>query len=251
MRVYTYYENIDHPKQRELLDLWCQSWKQNGFNPIVLSRKHVVKSEYAQEFVQSIHKIHKHIMDVPCRKYGLTCYNRWLAYSETIPDSSFVCDYDVINLSFTPDQARLMLERENRMTFHHGTTPCLVSANAQQCLKFCKDIVSISLKNMHLLRRTIGPHYNDQEFLMYNRSDIFNQPVYHMDTQPHDSRIVADYTHSPIDLSRRLIHMSHYFCDQARQRVDSKHIDIDTCRLHFTNQLLNTKLDLFHQPVPK
>ena len=33
MKIYTYYQNINHPSQNELIDLWKISWSRKGYEP--------------------------------------------------------------------------------------------------------------------------------------------------------------------------------------------------------------------------
>ena len=61
MKIYTYYEDVGFRSQLELIELWKQSWSNNGFEPIVLSREDAKRSELYQEYYDFVQKIHKNI----------------------------------------------------------------------------------------------------------------------------------------------------------------------------------------------
>ena len=46
MKIYTYYQNINHSKQSELIDLWKISWSRHGYEPIVLTLDNAKKHSY-------------------------------------------------------------------------------------------------------------------------------------------------------------------------------------------------------------
>jgi len=251
MNILTYYETIGHEYQDKLLELWKKSWAARGFNPIVLTRDDVKMDPYFNEFTDGLHSVHQTIMEAPVRPYGLTCYYRWLAYARVINEVNLVCDYDVINFNFTIAEAKQLLhDNRDSLTFYHGPTPCIASGNKHHFHKFCKDIVEISNKNIDLLKSTIGPHYNDQEFITYNRSDLFHQPGYKMVTDHHENRIVYDYVHDMSILSKKTVHVSHSTVDRARRQVGSHDANINWARCVFITQALHT-LQLFDKPVPE
>lgn len=249
MNILTYHDDIGKPKQAQLIKMWEQTWKSQGFNPIVLSRNDVKDDAYFNEFTEQLHYIHNEILECPVKPYGLTCYYRWLAYARVMNEPGFVCDHDIINFNFPVDYAREVLN-ENRdvLKFYHGTTPCFVSGPPNMFRKFCKDIIDITKKNLHLLRSTIGPHYNDQEFITYNRTDIFNQRSYVMETCHHEHRLVYDYVHAPHILNKSLIHMSHASIDEQTRDKRVDNMNIETARCIVIKNLLNLK-DTFTTPI--
>lgn len=254
MHVFTYYdESVGHPGQLQLIELWKRSWSEMGFTPVVLTRSHAEDHSYFKEYTSQIDQIHKKIMyGIPVRKYGLSCYHRWLAYAKhgSLHCCSLTCDYDVINLSLSVDEARKHLEKYGKkVVFHHGTTPCLVSGQRDLFEFFCKEIVRISNKNINLLKNTVHPHYNDQEFVQFNRSDLLlgpNQNKFQMDTSLAHERIIGDYEHTLHDLSKKLIHFSHYFCDQARIKLNKSEMPIDDVRIKIVSKILDFDKNFFN-----
>ena len=123
MKIYTYYENINFKQQDELVELWKESWTNNGFDPIVLSLEDAKKSEYYDEFVYQLKALSHEVTGHPLTNYGLSCYLRWLAYSTQEETESFlVSDYDIINKQFTPVKLN---EPKDRLCFMDGKCPCL------------------------------------------------------------------------------------------------------------------------------
>ena len=43
MKIYTYYEEINFPQQKEMLELWRESWSKMGFETIVLGEEDAKK----------------------------------------------------------------------------------------------------------------------------------------------------------------------------------------------------------------
>lgn len=253
MQVFTYYdESVGHPGQKELIDLWKKSWEKQGFQPVVLGRSHAENHVYFEDFTHELNEIHKSIMyGIPIRKYGLSCYHRWLAYARhgSVNYCTFTCDYDVINMSLTVDEARANLESfGDSVVFHHGTTPCLVSGRRELFESLCKEIVKISKQNIHLLKNTIHPHYNDQEFVQFNRSDLFlgeNENKFKMNTNLAHEKIIGDYEHNLHDFSKKLIHFSHYFCDMARIKLGKAEMPIDDVRLKIISKIMSFDKSFF------
>lgn len=54
MKIYTYYEDIDHPDQEKMLELWSLSWENAGFNPIILTKDDAQKHDFYKSFVEQI-----------------------------------------------------------------------------------------------------------------------------------------------------------------------------------------------------
>lgn len=247
MQVFTYYDaDVGHPGQKELIELWKKSWAKMGFNPVVLEKCHAQEHIYYEDFTKALDEIHKGIMyGIPIRKYGLSCYHRWLAYARhgTKNFCTFTCDYDVINMSLSVDEAKKHLEACGQtVTFHHGTTPCLVSGKRDLFQHFCKEIIRISKKNIDLLKNTVHPHYNDQEFVQLNRSDLFlgkNQEKFKIQTGLAHERIIGDYDHTIHDFSKKIIHFSHYFCDMARHKLGKPDTPIDEVRIKIISKILD------------
>ena len=53
MRIYTYYDNIDgfdDSTELELIKVWEQSWSNQGYKPIVLTKSDAVSHSFYNEF---------------------------------------------------------------------------------------------------------------------------------------------------------------------------------------------------------
>ena len=99
MKIYTYYEEINFPQQKEMLELWRESWSKMGFETIVLGEEDAKKSPDYDLFVRKMQFIFNEITGQELSSYGLSCFVRWLAYStvENKQEKFLVSDYDVIN----------------------------------------------------------------------------------------------------------------------------------------------------------
>jgi len=65
MKIYTYYQNINHGPQNELIDLWKISWSNHGYEPIVLNlqdakRKHEPNHPPSNYFLKLLELICQH-----------------------------------------------------------------------------------------------------------------------------------------------------------------------------------------------
>jgi hypothetical protein len=174
MKIYTYYENINFKNQDELIKLWKESWEVNGFDAIVLSLEDSKKNPYYDEFVNKIKQIHLDITGNDIKRYGLSCYLRWLAYSNQSGVEPFlVSDYDVINRNFSIVQIN---EPYNELSFMDRYCPCLAYGTSENFLSFCKDIISYTISNKEIIKDAYQAekftNYHDQEFLVLNHEQL-------------------------------------------------------------------------------
>jgi len=97
MNIYTYYEDVGFPKPEGLLKLWTESWKRQGWTPIILDREKAMQSSrfkrvlYAANVLPTVNE----------RAYEIASYVRYCAM-ETI-GGGFLVDYDCINYSLKPE----------------------------------------------------------------------------------------------------------------------------------------------------
>ena len=144
-KIYTYFEELGEEDQTEILNLWKQSWEQNGFEAIILNQRDAERSPYYNEFKQSVERIHIDISGSRLSQYGLSCYLRWLAYStQDESESFFVSDYDVVNRYLSINDIK---EPTDKITFLDRYCPCFALGTKEQFLSFCKDIVLYSDQN--------------------------------------------------------------------------------------------------------
>lgn len=169
-KIYTYFEELGGEDQTEILNLWKQSWEQNGFEAIILNKSNAESSPYYEEFLGGVEKIHMDICGNRLSKYGLSCYLRWLAYStQEESESFFVSDYDVVNRCLSPGDIN---EPIDKITFLDRYCPCFAIGTKNQFLSFCKDIVLYSNQNKQFLKKEYKrkgyTSYHDQDFLSLN-----------------------------------------------------------------------------------
>ena len=169
-KIYTYFDESADENEIELLNLWKGSWQKNGFETIVLNEGDAKKSSYYDEFVGEIKKIHMDVCGSEISNRSLSGYLRWLAYStQEENESFFVSDLDVVNRSMSVSEIKAP---KDKITFLNVYDPCLVYANKDQFLSFCKDIVSVSVENKQFIKDKELDYYHDTDFLWLNRKTI-------------------------------------------------------------------------------
>lgn len=99
-RVHTYFAPVEsadgRAEQERLLALWASSWREQGWEPVVLTeddaRKHPSYDSLKAKFAQ--------MSTVNPSVYEMACWLRWVAMACR---GGVLTDYDTINLGFTPD----------------------------------------------------------------------------------------------------------------------------------------------------
>lgn len=165
MKIYTYYEDIQFLNQEKLIDVWESSWKNQGFDPIVLTRADAEKNSLFKEFEIKMQKLHTEIMGKPLRGYGMSCYYRWLAYGAlNDKDAFYVSDYDVINRSWHP------IEPINSLHMMERNCPSIASGTTKQMQDLSELFLSLTEDRLSYLKsqRENMHWYHDQEFFTYN-----------------------------------------------------------------------------------
>lgn len=199
MKIYTYYEEINHRKQTDLIKLWKASWEKKGFEAIVLSRSDAEAHSYYDHFIKCMSEIYTMFTGKQIGIYGLSCWVRWLAYA-TQPDGDvYTSDYDVINNNFKPK------EIDPKIHSMGGHSPCFVSGTPAQFTELCHLMVSLSYK-LYDKRGAVG-HYHDQEFFAYNRQQVKFKELIKI-TGPMDKHRVVDCM-IPGKKLKPAIHLSH------------------------------------------
>lgn len=117
--VYTYYDPIEPGKsrhtpesQRDLIEVWRESWEKRGWSPVVLSRRTADEHPQAEYF-------RKQFLKLPTQ-YGydhqMTSFMRWVAM--VVVGGGLMVDYDVINYSFLPQPFM-----DDRLVIYADTPP--------------------------------------------------------------------------------------------------------------------------------
>ena len=96
MNIYTYYDEVLE-NQIEIIEIWKESWRKNGWNPIVLDQQSINCSDVEIEYLENLPSVNP-------KKYEMACFLRWNAMSNI--GGGWMCDYDVINLGFSPDDSK-------------------------------------------------------------------------------------------------------------------------------------------------
>lgn len=161
MKIYTYYQNINHSSQNELIDLWKISWSRQGYEPIVLSLEDAKKHSYFETLNTEMRRIFKEITNKEIGEYGMSCWFRWLAYATQNEEKFYVSDYDAINVNF------LLTEPNDKLHLMDNHCPFLASGTPTQFEKLCEAFVEVSDERMTILKQQ-AEHYHDQEFFQYN-----------------------------------------------------------------------------------
>jgi hypothetical protein len=164
MKIYTYYQNINHDKQPELIDLWKISWSNHGYEPIVLNLEDAKKHSYFETLNTEMRRIFKEITNKQIGEYGMSCWFRWLAYATQADEKFYVSDYDAINLNFPITQP------SNKLHLMDNACPFFASGTPIQFENLCRAFVEVSNERIDILKQQ-ADHYHDQEFFQYNFMD--------------------------------------------------------------------------------
>ena len=161
MKIYTYYQDINHSSQNELIHLWKISWSRQGYEPIVLDLEDAKKHPYFETMNSEMRRIFAEITGRQITEYGMSCWFRWLAYAMQKEDSFYVSDYDAINANFK------LTQPHNKLHLMDADCPFLASGTPKQFSNLCKAFVDISNNRIKALQEQAN-HYHDQEFFQYN-----------------------------------------------------------------------------------
>lgn len=219
----TLYEKIkgknskEHRFQKEILNLWKKSWRNNGFQTIVLTEKDFSNSDAYKDFCYRMEVVNKEIYKQLqpnifknrdfLWNYSISCWKRWFLFSELNLEEPFYCgDYDVINNSLTPDNCHI----SDRMTLLDGICPCWASGTSKQFRTFCDLAAHLSEKNISKIKNffkkeKIYTFYTDLRFCQINYKE--EEFVENFDVT-HDKKFLNG-TH--VNYNSKLIHFSHHF----------------------------------------
>lgn len=167
MKIYTYYQNINHSSQNELIYLWKISWSRHGFDPVVLNLEDAKKHPYFETLNREMRRIFKEITGKEIGEYGMSCWFRWLAYATQTDEKFYVSDYDAINVNFP------ITEPSDKLHLIDDCCPFFASGTPKQFENLCKAFVEVSNQRLEILKQQ-AKHYHDQEFFMYNFDSQFH-----------------------------------------------------------------------------
>ena len=207
MKIYTYYQNINHDRQPELIDLWKISWSRQGYEPIVLNLEDAKRHPYFDTLNTEMRRIFKEITNNEISEYGMSCWFRWLAYATQADEKFYVSDYDAINVNFP------ITEPSNTLHLMDAHVPCFASGTPTQFKNLCKAFVDVSNQRIDILKSQAN-HYHDQEFFDYNREELKNHHNIVM-TRDRD-KLLSPYIK---DHLTPIIHFSHFRCKTNSNRI--------------------------------
>lgn len=167
MKIYTYYQDINHPNQKELLELWKVSWSRYGYEPVVLNLEEAKKSPYFNTLDKGIRKFGIKLCNHQINDYGMSCWLRWLAYSTQVEEKFYVSDYDAINVNFS------LQEPVNKLHLMDNDCPFFASGSPRQFQNLCKAFIEITNEKLEILK-TQTNYRHDQEFFQYNLMAKYN-----------------------------------------------------------------------------
>lgn len=211
MKIYTYYDNIQHKYQKKLISLWELSWRNAGFIPIILSIKDAEQHVFYQTFITKIKDIYLQIIGKNIGPYGLSCYTRWLAYAAQEKEYFYVSDYDCINNGFTPKLY------SQKLYLMDADCPCFASGSPEQFENLCHLFIDLTLQRLEYIKSKANQMawYHDQEFCTYNLIGKYN-PDYKELLEQQNIQMTRDIENhiSPILIHRpnsaKVLHISHH-----------------------------------------
>lgn len=241
MKIYTYYEDINHPNQEKMLQLWQTSWSNAGFDPIVLTKKDAQNHNFYESFIEQIKKLHYEVMQKQISLYGLSCYVRWLAYATMPKEKFYVSDYDCINNGLKTE------EPCDKLHLMDNACPCFASGSPEQFDKLCYDFIAISSERIEDLKKLKDniPCYHDQEFFQYNFVETYNQKANEL-LEKYNILMTRDRINGvgPYKINQintcRVLHISHQNADNIK-KIDEKFKDYSTneTRIKIMERIVN------------
>lgn len=211
MKIYTYYHKLnDKYDHSEMVDLWKLSWERKGFEAIVLNQKDALTHPFYDEFTTRIKKLSKGIAGKDTSKYGMSCWERWLAYAnQKNADKFFVSDYDMINYNFNPKTP------PSNLSFYDEFCPCLASGNSKQFLKLCYNFIKLTKDNFDFLQKQTN-HFHDQEFFIYNGRKL--QEIDNV-TFTRSRPAIGEFFRGEINEKVQIYHIAHANTDFLRKKI--------------------------------
>jgi hypothetical protein len=196
MTVHTYHEPVEGMDRTEILELWAESWRRHGWEPVVHGRAEATAHPEAAAYELAIARL----PTVNPRAYEDACWRRWLVAAQV---GGFWCDDDLINVSFTAEEARDGMARHGLqarlLAWHDGAHP-----NAGLLL-------GMRVHFQELVDRVLAGRVGKLDVIngQPHTSDMYLWHELWRDGRTHDVRGVMDCYGKPGALHARLIHCSY------------------------------------------
>lgn len=168
--VHTYFSPLENAKgveeQNRLIDLWKQTWKAHGWEPVVLTEKDAEKHPRYAEWRAAFAKL----PTVNPPGYEMACWLRWVAMAQV---GGTLTDYDCMNFRFVPGD--VAQDGDNIVPIFKGV-PCAIVGTQKAYENAINRFISATdrfevdgkphVSDMHLIQKwswrceDIGREYN-------------------------------------------------------------------------------------------
>ncbi len=148
-----------------VLSLWKNSWRKNGWLPIVLTREDAKKHNLYEKILTKVIEF----PTVNPKQYEIACFMRWVAIAAI--GGGFMSDYDVINYHFLP------IDIPSEVTVYHSLNPGLVGGNGAA---FDDTLLSLILNNVTSANFKLVSdklHYSDMYLFLQFPSMFHHVPI--------------------------------------------------------------------------
>jgi hypothetical protein len=236
MKIYTYYEDINFNKQDELLELWKLSWSQQGFDPIVLTLEDALNAKMHDEYIDLVIRVHKKIGS-KIGGYWMAAQREIVAFT-TIDEPSFISDYDVMNINFSPPDYV-----DNLVHWRDGRCTCFASGGSSGWVDYInflyKNEEKITNGCKEIKLKTGRDQFGDQDFLVHTnvspnmKEKIKDIPF--LTYRDENSPVNAKQEHLDLINLPKTIHVSHD-CISSINIVNKKINNIEDMRFYIAKK---------------
>ena len=250
VKIYTYYENLgsdDQDIHNQLLDIWEQSWKRQGFYPVVLSIDDAKRSSLFNQYMDLVQEVHKSVRGGAglteknqTHKYWLST-QREIAAFHTIEEPSFISDYDVINKSFKFDH-----KLSSKLYWRDECCSCFASGDKHGWERYILFLLDQKTNIINWCKK----YYEDQDRRCFGDQD-FLEAVYHQnslsdvlkifDISRHYTKICRHY--DPEEQkdypNMEIYHLGHGSMWEGAHRLGYQHKDLNQYRLNMAKEIIN------------
>ena len=122
VKAYCYFEAIadrQFDEHSRMVELWRANWSSRGWETVVLGP---AEAEAHPAYAWCVNAASK-LNAINHRDYQRACFTRWLALAHALgrDDLGLFTDYDVYNVSFTPNDAALLYSPAQPINLHYNT----------------------------------------------------------------------------------------------------------------------------------
>jgi hypothetical protein len=248
-KIYTYYENLNDPDQEmheSLLGVWEESWKKQGFDPIILSIDDAKKSSLFNQYMDLVQEVHIEVrggaglkQKNPVHRYWLAA-QREIAAFHTIQEPSFISDYDVINKRFRFDH-----KIDSKLYWRDECCSCFASADSHGWEKYILFLIAQKNNIVNWCKK----HYEERNRRCFGDQD-FLEAVYHQNTlsdvmkvfniSRHHTKICRHYDPEEKDFpNMEIYHLGHGTSWKRAERLGYTHNQINQYRLEMAKEIIN------------